>query len=82
MELWFSDFNGEKMKYGYIKFVSAVALFVCYMIVLLTVQNHVIFYQEQHTLFMWSGDYLRHTVNSSGLIDYLFAFVIQFYHIP
>ncbi|MDE5839181.1 MAG: hypothetical protein K2H39_09005, partial [Paramuribaculum sp.] len=52
------------------------------MIVLLTVQNHVIVYQEQHTLFMWSGEYFRHTVHSVGLIDYLGAFVIQFYHIP
>lgn len=70
------------MKYRYIKYLTAVALFVCCMVALLTIQNHVIFYQEQHNLFMWTGDYLRHTVHSEGLIYYLGAFVIQFYHIP
>ncbi|MDE5836397.1 MAG: hypothetical protein K2H50_05280, partial [Paramuribaculum sp.] len=70
------------MKYRYINYLTAVALFVCCMVALLTIQNHVIFYQEQHNLFMWTGDYLRHTVHSEGLIYYLGAFVIQFYHIP
>ncbi|MDE6263864.1 MAG: hypothetical protein K2M11_01845 [Paramuribaculum sp.] len=70
------------MKYGYIKAVTAVALFVCYMLALLTIQDHVLFYQEQHSLFLWSGDYFRNTVHSSGLLYYIGAFLIQFYHIP
>lgn len=70
------------MKYGYIKAVTAVALFVCYMLALLTIQDHVLFYQEQHSLFLWSGDYFRSTVHSSGWLDYIGAFIIQFYHIP
>lgn len=59
-----------------------MALFVCYMIALLTIQDHVLFYQEQHSLFLWSGDYFRNTVHSSGLPYYIGAFIIQFYHIP
>ncbi len=70
------------MKYGYIKLITAVALFVCYMIALLTIQDHVIFYQEQHSLFLWSADYFHHTVHTSGWIYFLGAFIIQFYHIP
>ena len=66
------------MNYTRTKILVATALFVCCLIALLTLQNHVLFYQEQHTLFLFTGDYFH----SRPLLDWLSDFVVQFYHIP
>lgn len=66
------------MNYNRTKILIATALFVCCMIALLTLQDHVLFYQEQHTLFLFTAHYFH----SRPLIDWLADFVVQFYHIP
>ena len=70
------------MRYKNIKIFTALAVFICYMIALLTLQEHVIFYQEQHTLFLYSKSYFLQTLNSGGLKAYLGAFMNQFYYYP
>lgn len=70
------------MKYLYIRIITSVCLFALCMITLLTFQEHVLFYQEQHSLFLYTGEYFNHMLKVKGLPDYLGAFVIQFYHIP
>ena len=70
------------MKYLYIRIITAVCLFAISMLTLLTFQEHVMFYQEQHTLFLYTWQYFEHMLKVKGLSDYLAAFVIQFYHIP
>lgn len=71
-----------QIKYIYIRIFTAIAIFVCYVIALLTFQNHVIFYQEQHHLFLFTADYFQRTLQYEGWPGYLGAFVIQFYHVP
>lgn len=70
------------MTYKIIKTLTAVALFVCAFFALLVLHGHVMFYQEQHHLFLYSGQYIADTIRSEGFITLLGAFVIQFYHIP
>lgn len=70
------------IKYSTVKALTAIALFVCFMVALRTLQDHVTFYQEQHTLFLFTSDYFRHTLHYRGLADWLADFVIQFYYIP
>lgn len=66
------------MNYTRTKILVATALFVCCLIALLTLQDHVLFYQEQHTLFLFTADYFH----SRPFADWLADFVVQFYHIP
>lgn len=70
------------MKYSIIKIITAIALFVCLMLSLLTIQSHVLFYQEQHSLFLYSGNYISHTLHTEGIMGLIGAFMVQFYHIP
>ena len=70
------------MPYKYIKILTFLAVLVCYMIALLTLQEHVIFYQEQHSLFLFSKAYYTQTIASAGPIAYVGAFMTQFYYYP
>lgn len=70
------------MKYLHIRLITAACLFALSMATLLTFQEHVLFYQEQHTLFLYTAQYFEHMLKVKGFPDYLAAFVIQFYHIP
>lgn len=72
----------KNIKYGHFLAVVAVALFVCVVTSLLTLHSHIIFYQEQHSLFLYSADYMEQTVHWKGLPAYIGAFMVQFYHIP
>lgn len=71
-----------KMRYNLIRILTAVALFVCILISLLTLQDHVLFYQEQHDLFLFTRQYYEQTLHSKGLIGYIGAFMVQFYYYP
>lgn len=75
-------FKTKNIKYGHFLAVVAVALFVCVVTSLLTLHSHIIFYQEQHSLFLYSADYMEQTVHWKGLPAYIGAFMVQFYHIP
>lgn len=70
------------MKYSIIKAVTSAALFTACLTALLTLQDHVLFYLEQHYLFLYSAEYICDTLRSEGIIRLLGAFVIQFFHIP
>lgn len=70
------------MKYRYIRFLTVVAIFVCYLVALLTLQDHVIYYQEQHSLFLFSKLYFKQTLHSQGPLGYLGSFMVQFYYYP
>lgn len=70
------------MKYVYVKALTSVLLFGCVMAALLTLQDHVIYYQEQHSLFLYTRAYMEHTLHMDGLMGYLGAFMVQFYHVP
>ena len=51
-------------------------LFVLYFFCYYGVLSHVLFYHEQHHLFLFSCDYFRQCVASESLLSYLTAFVI------
>ncbi len=70
------------MKYSFVKAVTSAALFTACLVALLTLQDHVLFYLEQHYLFLYSADYISDTLRSEGIIKLLGAFIIQFFHIP
>lgn len=72
----------RNIKYGHILAVVAVALFVCVMTALLTLHDHIIFYQERHSLFLYSADYVSDMLHWKGLPACIGAFMVQFYHIP
>lgn len=72
----------RNIKYGHFLAVVAVVLFACVITSLLTLHEHILFYQEQHSLFLYSADYMEQTVHWKGLPAYIGAFVVQFYHIP
>ena len=63
----------------YFLFAIMLVLFiVCYEGVL----RHVIYYQEQHHLFLFSFEYLQSTVQSVGWTGYLGNFLVQFFYYP
>ncbi len=57
-------------------------LFLIYYSCYVGVLSHIIFYHEQHHLFLFSCDYFRQCMASEGLIYYLTDFIIQFFYIP
>ncbi|WP_251620202.1 DUF6057 family protein [Odoribacter lunatus] len=57
-------------------------LFLLYFFCYYSVLSHVLFYHEQHHLFLFSWDYFWRSVASEGIISYLTDFIIQFFYIP
>lgn len=49
---------------------------------MLTLQEHVMYYQEQHNLFLFSKDYIRDTLHWEGLQKLGASFLTQFYYYP
>lgn len=70
------------MKYKYLVLTTAAVLFLSFIAALLTLQEHVVFYQEQHQLFLYTRAYVGHMLSSEGLPALAGAFMVQFYHIP
>ena len=71
-----------EISYNAIRWFTAILIFVCTMVGLLTIQRHVIYYQEQHHLFLYTRDYFYHTLHWEGLMTYIGAFMVQFYYYP
>lgn len=44
--------------------------------------SHVLFYHEQHHLFLFSSAYFEHCIESEGGLGYATNFLIQFFHVP
>lgn len=57
-------------------------LFLLYYFCYTGILSHILFYHEQHHLFLFSCDYFRQCVHSDGLLSYLTNFIIQFFYIP
>lgn len=70
------------MRYPFVLILTSIAVFTCYLIMLLTLQDHVIFYQEQHHLFLYTQAYYEHTLQSQGPLGYVGNFMTQFYYYP
>ena len=54
---------------------------VCF-IIFQTVLSHVVTYHEEHHLFLYSMEYLRHTWHWAGAATVAAAFLVQFFYYP
>lgn len=57
-------------------------LFIIYFLCYQGVLSHVIYYHEQHHLFLFSKEYFLKQIHTEGLLGYLTDFIIQFFYIP
>lgn len=63
-------------------FVLSGVLFLLYFFSYRGVLSHVIFYHEQHHLFLYSQEYFHQCIQAEGWLCYLANFVIQFFYMP
>lgn len=63
-------------------YIVAGILFLLYFFSYQGVLSHVIYYHEQHHLFLFSESYFRQCIRSEGWLGYLTGFIIQFFYIP
>lgn len=66
----------------YLRLYLFVVLFLVYFYVYQGALSHVVWYHEQHHLFLFSSAYLRESVLSEGWVSYLTDFIIQFFYYP
>lgn len=66
----------------YFPYILFIFLFFIYFLCYQSVLSHVIYYQEQHHLFLYSKTFFLQQIQSQGWMSYLTAFIIQFFHIP
>ena len=66
----------------YFPYILFIFLFFIYFLCYQSVLSHVIYYQEQHHLFLYSKTFFLQHIQSQGWMSYLTAFIIQFFHIP
>lgn len=59
-------------------FILFLIYFLCYRGVL----SHIIYYHEQHHLFLFSKEYFLNQLHTAGWLSYLTDFLIQFFYIP
>ena len=57
-------------------------LFIIYFLCYQGVLSHVIYYHEQHHLFLFSKEYFLKQIHTEGLLGYLTDFIIQFFYMP
>ena len=57
-------------------------LFLLYYICYQGVLSHIVFYHEEHHLFLFSNLYFHQCIQSEGWLGYLTNFIIQFFYIP
>ena len=57
-------------------------LFIIYFLCYQGVLSHVIYYHEQHHLFLFSKEYFLKQIHTEGLLSYLTDFIIQFFYMP
>lgn len=63
-------------------YILAGILFFLYYFCYQGVLSHIVFYHEQHHLFLFTTSYFQQTLQSEGLLSYLTNFIIQFFYIP
>lgn len=64
------------------RYITSLILFICFFVSLLTLQEHVLYYQEQHNLFLFTSEYFYNTLHWEGLNKYIGSFFVQFYYYP
>lgn len=57
-------------------------LFLIYFLCYRGVLSHVIYYHEQHHLFLFSKEYFLTQLHTAGWLSYLTDFIVQFFYIP
>lgn len=65
-----------------IPYILSSLLFLIYFLCYNGVLSHVIYYHEQHHLFLFSKEYFLKQLHTEGWLSYLTDFLIQFFHIP
>lgn len=70
------------MNFRLIKILTSCGLFAAITLMMLSLHDHVLYYEDQHNLFLFTRDYACHTIHEQGFMHWLATFVIQFYHIP
>lgn len=63
-------------------YILFIVLFIVYAACYQDVLSHIIFYQEQHHLFLFSTAYFMHSLHAEGLMSWLTDFLIQFFYLP
>ncbi|MCS2497726.1 DUF6057 family protein [Bacteroides fragilis] len=63
----------------YFPYILFIFLFFIYFLCYQSVLSHVIYYQEQHHLFLYSKTFFLQHIQSQGWMSYLTAFIIQFF---
>ena len=63
-------------------YILFIVLFIIYAACYQDVLSHIIFYQEQHHLFLFSTAYFTHSLHTEGWMSWLTDFLIQFFHLP
>ncbi len=66
----------------YIRYILFTLLFLIFFLGYQGLLSHVIFYHEQHHLFLFSKAYFHKTLLSEGILGYATNFVIQFFYNP
>ncbi len=66
----------------YNKIIIFFALLVFFFFTYQGALSHIIFYHEQHVLFLWTQAYFEKIMASEGFIQYLTNFVVQFFYVP
>lgn len=63
-------------------YILFIVLFMIYAACYQDVLSHIIYYQEQHHLFLFSTAYFTHSLHGEGLMSWLTDFLIQFFYLP
>ncbi|MDE5900128.1 MAG: hypothetical protein K2H33_02085 [Muribaculaceae bacterium] len=66
----------------YLKYIVGAMLFAAFFCCYYFVAPHILYFQEQHHLFLWSADYWRNMAHLRGPLYPLMAFVVQFCYYP
>lgn len=63
-------------------YILFIVLFMIYAACYQDVLSHIIYYQEQHHLFLFSTAYFTHSLHGEGMMSWLTDFLIQFFYFP
>lgn len=56
-------------------------LFLLYFVCYETTLWHIVYYHDQHELFLYTKQYFTHCIHTRGWLTYITCFIIQFFHI-
>lgn len=65
-----------------LSYLLFLLLFIIYFLCFQGVLSHILYYHEQHELFLYSKEYFFQHIGSKGWLSYLTSFIIQFFYKP